>query len=159
MSAFVPHPQDKHGNYVKLGGVNVAGLLNPLEHGNNHKPKLVVKDQGNGQYDISFVIEKVGPYEIALTGNNRPLGKSKVTCIPAEACGKNSVASGAGIRAATIGQPNQFVVQARDRFDNDVKVCLDCSSFFCFVFVIVCDVSVLFFVSFRFFGLFHFIFC
>lgn len=120
-SYYSSHVQDKHGNYTKLGGVNVAGLLSPLEHNNPHKPKMVVKDLNNGQYDISFVIEKVGPYEITLSGNNRPLGKSKVTCIPAEACGKNSVAMGKGITAATVGQPNQFIVQARDRFDNDIK--------------------------------------
>lgn len=116
--------KDKFGNYCKLGGVNIAGSLSPQESSNNHKPKLHVKDNGNGQYDLSFVIEKTGPYKINLTAgpNNRPVGESKVTCIPAEACGKNSVASGPGISAATVGAPNTFVIQARDKFDNDIKV-------------------------------------
>lgn len=98
--------------------------MSPQESSNNHKPKLHVKDNGNGQYDLSFVIEKTGPYKINLTAgpNNRPVGESKVTCIPAEACGKNSVASGPGISAATVGAPNTFVIQARDKFDNDIKV-------------------------------------
>lgn len=62
-------------------------------------------DNNDGSYDITYTIEKAGPYHLNLTAGpkNHPIGDCKVKCVPAEACGKNSVASGDGIHKAKIG--------------------------------------------------------
>jgi hypothetical protein len=87
----------KAGNYCTLVGVSVAGALNgPL-------PPVHVTDHGNGSYGVKCTIEKTGPYELSLSANNRSLGANKVTCIPAEASGKDSMAFGDGISKSRIG--------------------------------------------------------
>lgn len=101
--------RDRFGNHVSLGGAKVNGKLTPTA-GQNHNPAVKVVDLGNGTYDISHVVEKVGPYKLELFAGpqNRAIGDSKVKCIPAEACGKNSIASGDGINKAKVGMSKKL---------------------------------------------------
>jgi hypothetical protein len=102
---FEMRAKDKFGNYCNTGGAkNVSGKLTP-QAGQDHSPQVFVKDLGNGTYEVKHVIEKTGPYKLDMFAgpNNKNIGNSKVKCIPAAACGKNSVASGDGIAKAKVG--------------------------------------------------------
>ncbi|TMW66346.1 hypothetical protein Poli38472_004111 [Pythium oligandrum] len=82
-----------------------------------------VVDNGDGTYTFTYTPRKVGTYLVHIKQNdvhihNSPYSVSVVQNVPA---GPTSVASGAGLSAATTFIQSTFQVQARDLNDNDVK--------------------------------------
>lgn len=104
------------------GGLDVEGSLT----GTDNVP-VMVADNGDGSYTVSYTPKKTGPYDLDIKVNGKRVGGQgdkpvKLLCIPGKPSGKNSIAFGPGIETATIGQDNKFTVQAKDAFGNNVTM-------------------------------------
>jgi len=116
--------KDIGGNRLPRGGANIKGSLKDPR---GDIPVKVV-DNGDGTYACSYVPITSGTSKLQVivstqfngTGDikNSPFS---VAVSPAGPSGKNSIASGPGISKAVAGAENPFSIQARDRFDNDIK--------------------------------------
>lgn len=114
--------KDAYGNLCTTGGLDIEGALT----GTDNVP-VMVADNGNGTYSVSYTPKKAGPYDLDVKVNGKRVGGQddkpvKLLCIPAKASGKNSIAFGPGIENATIGDDNKFTVQARDAFGNNLTM-------------------------------------
>lgn len=95
---FTARAKDNQGNFLTTGGANLTGkLTGPTS------PAVSVADNGDGSYEVKYLIEKTGDYKIALAAGSHNLGEKNVTCVPSTFSGANSVASGPGIKDAKIG--------------------------------------------------------
>lgn len=112
--------KDAFGNQIQEGGLNVEGVL-----GGTAEVPVMSVDNGDGTYEITYTPTKAGPYQLEMKIEGQPMGGKNpfpLLVIPAAPCAANSVASGDGVSQAKVGENNQFVVQTRDAFDNDVTM-------------------------------------
>jgi len=82
-----------------------------------------VTDNGDGTYVAHYTCTVAGEYACeVLIGADEHCGHSpyEVSVASARASAKHSVVSGDGLKRALVGQRAEFVVEARDEFDNVV---------------------------------------
>jgi len=89
---------------------------------------VTVKDNNDGTYACSYTPVTAGTSKLEVKVHTQFNGNGdiknspfSVAVSPAGPSGKNSVATGPGLSKAVAGAENPFVIQARDRFDNDIK--------------------------------------
>jgi len=118
---FKIHAKDAFGNKCDSGGLGLTADCTGTD-----KVPVKVIDNGDGGYTVEYTPFKSGPYTLTIKapdgnkigGAKNPLG---IIVSPASADGKHSVAKGPGIEEGHIGKDNQFTIQARDAFGNDIK--------------------------------------
>jgi len=109
--------KDTYGNRLEKGGLHVNGVISkgPAD------VEVKTHDNNDGSYGLSYTPTKTGDYQFQVNLDKTAVGGHQnpfpLVVIPA-AAGARSVASGPGIKAATVGDANPFQVEARDDFDN-----------------------------------------
>jgi len=114
--------KDAFGNPCSGGGLEIEGTLTGTEN-----VPVMVSDNGDGTYAISYTPKKTGPYDLDIRVNGKRIGGRnvdepvKLLCIPGKPSGHHSVAHGPGVQGnATLGDDNSFTIQAKDAFGNNV---------------------------------------
>uniref|UniRef100_A0A6B2KX48 Calponin-homology (CH) domain-containing protein n=1 Tax=Arcella intermedia TaxID=1963864 RepID=A0A6B2KX48_9EUKA len=112
--------KDGYGNPLTNGGLPVKASLT----GTENVPVLVI-DNGDGTYAVSYRPVTVGDYQLSVEVNRQPIGGAKnpipLIVIPGAISGSHSVAEG-NLEEAEIGKDNVFTVFSRDEFDNEIKM-------------------------------------
>jgi len=111
--------KDGFGNQLQDGGLNVHGQIKGPA-----SVQVLVGDQGDGSYEISYTPTIVGDYALSLSVDNQKIGGKHnpfpFVVIPAGPDGAHSIAHGKGVENATIGEDNNFTIETRDAFNNKV---------------------------------------
>jgi len=88
--------------------------------------QVMVGDQGDGTYEISYTPTIVGDYNLSLSVDNQKIGGKHnpfpFVVVPAGPDGAHSVAHGKGLENATIGDDNHFTIETRDAFNNKIGI-------------------------------------
>jgi len=88
--------------------------------------QVLVGDQGDGTYEISYTPTIVGDYALSLSVDNQKIGGKHnpfpFVVVPAAPDGAHSVAHGKGVESAVVGQDNHFTIETRDAFNNKVGI-------------------------------------
>eukprot|EP01125_Pyxidicula_operculata_P005277 TRINITY_DN189_c0_g1_i1.p1 TRINITY_DN189_c0_g1~~TRINITY_DN189_c0_g1_i1.p1 ORF type:complete len:897 (-),score=291.77 TRINITY_DN189_c0_g1_i1:46-2736(-) len=113
---FKVSARDLHGNVIPSGGLDVSGVISGPE-----AVDVVVTDNKDGTYEVSYTPTKVGEYslDVKVEGNSVG-GKNPVPLyvLPGGADGSNSIAFGPGLETASIEGENTFTVKSFDQFGN-----------------------------------------
>jgi len=113
--------KDGFGNQLQNGGLGVEGKIKGPK-----KVDVEVEDHDDGTYTLSYTPTVVGDYQFSAAVDGQKIGGKHnpfpFVVVPAPASPENSVAFGDGTKKATVGKENPFTIQARDAFDNDLKM-------------------------------------
>lgn len=92
---------------------NVAKLTAPIE--------IVVEDQNNGLYKISFNSTVADTYNVSISVNSESLKPFQIPIVAGPAVGSASKAKGAGLASCIAGEECEFVVELFDAHSNRVQ--------------------------------------
>jgi len=114
---FTVTAKDGFGNQLQSGGLNVQGHVK-----GPHSVPVLVNDQADGTYQLSYTPTHVGDYNLSVSVDNTKIGGKHnpfpFVVIPAGPSAANSIAHGKGTEVAVVGADNNFTVETRDAFDN-----------------------------------------
>jgi len=87
---------------------------------------VMVGDQGDGTYEISYTPMVVGDYTLSLAVDNQKIGGKHnpfpFVVVPGSPDGSKSIAHGKGLETAIVGEDNHFTVETRDAFNNKLGI-------------------------------------
>jgi len=87
---------------------------------------VLVGDNGDGTYGISYTPTQTGNYKLTVNCNSQPIGgKSNpfsFIVVPAPPSPEHTIAYGPGTEKGTVGRENKFTVETRDPYDNKVTM-------------------------------------
>jgi len=87
---------------------------------------VMVADQGDGTYEISYTPMVDGDYTLSLAVDNQKIGGKHnpfpFVVVPGSPDGSKSIAHGKGLESAVVGEDNHFTVETRDAFNNKIGI-------------------------------------
>jgi len=91
-----------------------------------HNVPVLVNDQGDGTYEITYTPTSIGDYTLSVSVDNTKIGGKHnpfpFVVIPAGPSAENTIAYGKGTETAVVGDNNNFTVETRDNFNNKLAV-------------------------------------
>ncbi|KAK9904172.1 hypothetical protein WJX75_005923 [Coccomyxa subellipsoidea] len=79
-----------------------------------------VMDNDDGTYTVTYTATLAGQYQLSITMDDGDVADSPypTRVLPGRPSARHCTVTGDGRRSATVGQPAQFIVEARDEFGN-----------------------------------------
>jgi hypothetical protein len=118
---FTITSKDGFGNQLQKGGLNVQGHVK-----GPHNVPVLVNDQADGTYQLSYTPTHVGDYNLSVSVDSTKIGGKHnpfpFVVIPAGPSAANTVAHGKGTEVAVVGGDNKFTIETRDAFDNKLTI-------------------------------------
>jgi hypothetical protein len=119
--AFHITAKDGFGNQLQNGGLNVQGHIK-----GPHNVPVLVNDQGDGTYEVTYTPTHCGDYQLSVSVDNTKIGGKHnpfpFVVIPGGPSAENTVAHGKGVEVAVVGEDNNFTIETRDAFNNKLTM-------------------------------------
>lgn len=120
-SDFIVTARNALGKQIPCGGATVAADITAPD--GSKVSEITVVDNNNGTYGVTYIPRVDGKHLVTVNINNAPITKDvPVNVLPPQPDPSKCTATGPGVEGAMAGNPVQFVVQARNKIDDPIKI-------------------------------------